>query len=600
MLRQMNVGNFRSLVECSISFEDSYTCLVGANDAGKSNVVTAYKWLTDPYSLSDGGRLPSVDLSRTATDMTVRIMASIEADARVTDVPFRFPIVRDGQVHICRDFEFQGSQQESGQITLLDDFGAPTKLYVLAGTTPEGEWRELEESLVLLPKLVHIRPTDIGQTLPKQLTAERDLCQLKWPEVLDIEDLAWVNESLGQILVPEYGILPYQVVVTDTSPLMAVEDKYGYFVPLRKAGTGVLQLVYSLARMALARKQHALAGVFARPLLVVIDEPEQHLSSGLQKAYARFLRQLSQEHQIIVTSHAAPFLHPENAQANCLLIRDHRNGTAQVREDGVNAEIMRRVLGIGISDSLYLGNVTMVVEGDSDLHILQRVLKAVAKNDAAGFSYEDITFTLSPGGASKIPPFTGFIAQLGLPVLVMLDNDKAGKRAEQEITDSGSPVSVIKVPLERERTEAEIEDLLPEDLLISETIAYLTHYRSIELDAADFSNPQLAGGHIKSKKWGQRLSIVLTASKKLPKGKKVDDLIQKTEIVERVLDRLEPLSDRTVHAFLWEEVPMRVKEALHSANALRGRSLEAPTRPNSRAFSWIHPANLVDHLDHDV
>lgn len=71
MLRQMNVGNFRSLVECSISFEDSYTCLVGANDAGKSNVVTAYKWLTDPYSLSDDGRLPSVDLSRTATDITV-------------------------------------------------------------------------------------------------------------------------------------------------------------------------------------------------------------------------------------------------------------------------------------------------------------------------------------------------------------------------------------------------------------------------------------------------------------------------------------------------------------------------------------------------
>lgn len=562
--------------------------------------MTAYKWLTDPYSLSDHGRLPSVDLSRTATSGTVRIMASIEADASVKEVPFGFPIVRDGQVHICRDFEFQGSQQKNGQITLVDNFGAPTKLHVLVGSMPEGEWKELDESLGLLPRLIHIRPTDIGQTLPTQLTAESALAQLKWPAVLGSEDLMWVNESLQKIIVPENGKFSYRVIVTDTSPLMAVEDKYGYFVPLRKAGTGVLQLVYSLARMALARKQHELAGIFARPLLVVIDEPEQHLSSGLQKAYARFLRQLSQDHQIIVTSHAAPFLHPENAKANCLLVRDPRNGTAQVREDGVNTQIMRRVLGIDISDSMYLGNVTMVVEGDSDLLILQRVLKEVAKNDAVGFSYEDITFTLRPGGASKIPPFTGFVAQLGLPVLVMLDNDKEGIQAEQEIYDSVRPVAVMKVPLEGERKEAEIEDLLPENLLIAETIAYLKQYRGIELEPEQFTNHHLAGGYLQTKKWSQRLAEVLKSQHALPADKRVDDLISKKAIVERVLDQSEPLSSETVHEFLWKEVPMRIKEGLDKANILRGITLEAPTRPNSRAFSWIHPANLVDHLDHDL
>lgn len=527
-------------------------------------------------------------------------MASIEADARVKDVRFGFPIVRDGQVHIRRDFKFQGSQQGNGQITLAEDFGVPTKLHVLADSTPEGVWRELDGSLGLLPRVTHIRPTDIGQTLPVQLSAESHLCQLKWPKNLGPEDLAWVNESLQQILVPESGRVLYQVVVAPTSPLIAVEDKYGYFVPLRKAGTGLLQLVYSLVRMALARKQNALAGALARPLLVVIDEPEQHLSSGLQKAYARFLRQLSQEHQIMVTSHAAPFLHPESAKANCLLVRDPRNGTAQVREDGVNAEIMRRVLGIGISDSLYLGNVTMVVEGDSDLLILQRVLRAVAKSDAAGFSNEDITFTLCPGGASKIPPFTGFVAQLGLPVLVMLDNDKAGIQAEKEITDSGSPVVVMKVPLEGERTEAEIEDLLPEDLLIAETIAYLKRYRGIELAPEQFANHHLAGGYLQTKKWSQRLVEVLRSQHDLPADKRVDDLISKRAVIERVLDKLEPLSSETIHEFLWTEVPRRVKEGLDRANALRGITLEAPTRPNSRAFSWTHPANLVDHLDHDL
>jgi hypothetical protein len=600
MLRRMQVSNFRSLVQSQLLFEENYTCLVGANNVGKSNVITALKWLLSPQSLSSKG-LPNVDLSRTSTSRTVSICTSIDYDKGLSDIDFGFQIDHDGLVHIGRSYEFQGRDEGQNHV-LFTDYAKPSPLHVLTSSksgTPI--WRELDVALALLPDLVHIRPSDIGQQNGGLSQGEQDLRQLKWPEELDDSDKKWVNDSFNEIFgqtgFPKFPEFP--VVFDQASRLIAVWDEYLFPVPLRKAGTGIIQVVYSLASIALAKRRNKKLGQLARSLLICIDEPEQHLSSGAQKSYAQFLKKLSNELQVIVTTHSQHFLSKDKPGANCVLIRDQKNGTAQIKSEFATYEAIRTVLGIGIDDSLYLGNINVVVEGDCELFALRQVLRAgfeqgVHKNNP------DEVFIIPRCSASKIPPFVDFVAQLGLPVLVMLDNDREALEAEKVIRgqSKGQHIDILKIPLESGREEAEIEDLIPEDILIEIVTGYLEKHRGIHLTKDDFLEADKHNEWIKKKKWNQRLNEVLKFKNALPTGIKIDDLVQKNVIIREAMDRLGVLSKDTVHSFMWDTFPQKISEMLESFKKTN-MDLRYGIVMNTRGYSWAHPSNLVDHLDHD-
>lgn len=599
VLVEMNVSNFRSLVEARITFDANYTCVIGAHNAGKSNLIAAYKWLIYPSSLSAGGKLPSVDLSRTATSRTVTLSATLTL-AKGAEPDFGFPIIYEGHVHVRRDYVFEGIELPNGQMELKSDSAAPTPVHVLRpvmGAQPE--WYRLDAAQALLPRLIHIRPSDIGQSPPGLTLAEGDLLALKWPAELADADLKWVNDSIGSILPPEPGKMPNQVVVDPGSSVMAVWDEYGYPVPLRKAGTGIRQLVYSLAVIALARRRKQKFDALQPPPLIAIDEPEQHLSSGIQKAYAAFLRCLASEHQIVVTSHSGAFLDLRRPSSTCLLVRDHRNGTAQVQEPAATPEIIRRVLGISIDDSLYLGTVTVVVEGESDALLLANVLRARAATGLAGPRSDEVTI-VQRGGASKVPAFASLVQQLGLPLLVVLDNDRDGRQAEAIIRMEpwGSCGQVLLLPTPNPEAETEIEDLLPRRTLITAVCQYVREHYSTELVEADFDAAQADKPWLRGKKWGQYLAEVLRKKGLLSAGQHVDDYIQKTAVIQTVLDSIGQLSADNVHPFLWDGIP-KALDALIGDFAKQGRPVEGGVVVNTRAYSWVHPANLGSGLDHD-
>ena len=48
---EVHIENFRSCIDTRLSLSD-FTPLVGYNNAGKSNILSAIKWLLKPYALS--------------------------------------------------------------------------------------------------------------------------------------------------------------------------------------------------------------------------------------------------------------------------------------------------------------------------------------------------------------------------------------------------------------------------------------------------------------------------------------------------------------------------------------------------------------------
>jgi putative ATP-dependent endonuclease of OLD family len=47
-LKELNLRNFRSFSDCSVTFKPDLTILVGENNSGKSNTIDAIRLLTPP------------------------------------------------------------------------------------------------------------------------------------------------------------------------------------------------------------------------------------------------------------------------------------------------------------------------------------------------------------------------------------------------------------------------------------------------------------------------------------------------------------------------------------------------------------------------
>lgn len=600
-IKELQIINFRSFVKGRILFNNSYTCLVGSNDVGKSNVLTAYKWLYSPFDFEDHGRLPEVDLPRRATSLTSSIVALVNV---AEPIDFGFPTENDGIVAIERYFQFSGRRDENGSLVGISSYGISSDLLVLNAATHV--WQKLPESIALLPRLCHIRPSDIGQIASHPLLEDQAFLQkeLKWPSKLGGEDEEWVNQALARIFPQTDWHTPYKISIHPDKRIIAVWDRNGYVVPLRKAGNGIRQIIYSLVSIALAKHEYQKTqSIYSTPIVIAIDEPEQFLSSGLQKTYARFLQELSSDYQIIVTSHSAHFLDSFNLESAALLIRDEDNGTAQVIPEEASPEVIRQVLGISISDSLVLGKVTIVVEGESEMLILKQVFRDLWHGgNKSEINPDDITF-VSRNGASNIPLFVTLVAQLGLPVLVLLDNDREGTKAEGDILKRryGPLVTILKVPLEDGKDEAEIEDLLPENLLREAVIEYIAKHRDVLLMDSDFDLINQAPYPVELKKYSDRLTYVLKARSLLQSGVKLDDYISKVAVVAEVLEKLKSANETKIHEFLSEEVPRVITNMVKDFEALNtpGWSADPPVKVNTRGFQWPHQANLANHLDHD-
>lgn len=125
---------------------------------------------------------------------------------------------------------------------------------------------------------------------------------------------------------------------------------------------------------------------------------------------------------------------------------------------------LQGALGYEISQSLFVGKNTLLVEGPSDILYLQALSDALRRRQRQGL---DARWTVCPaGGIDKIRPFVALFAGNALNIAVLADQAKGDrKKAEEmkrsEILKAGHFFTMADF-LERE--EADTEDLFEPDV----------------------------------------------------------------------------------------------------------------------------------------
>ena len=220
------------------------------------------------------------------------------------------------------------------------------------------------------------------------------------------------------------------------------------------------------------------AGGNADGAILLLDEPGLYLHAASQGDLLKYLRE-DLKNQIIYTTHS-PFMVPSDAINLVRTVSISQEGGTTVTNDpsGDSRTLfpLQAALGYHASQTLFIGQENLVVEGVTDFWILSAVnehLRAVGGKTLP----EDLIITPA-AGAQRVTYMVALLASQRLDVLVLLDSEKAGLEAKAELLSNklirdNNVVFVSEAFSSAASVEADIEDLL--DAGVYETLVRETY-----------------------------------------------------------------------------------------------------------------------------
>ncbi|MGP3779872.1 MULTISPECIES: ATP-dependent nuclease [Halanaerobium] len=252
-------------------------------------------------------------------------------------------------------------------------------------------------------------------------------------------------------------------IKNDNTYSIDVIDSYGNSNLLSNKSSGLQQLVYLglvFSFNLLKKPENIILG---------IEEPESNLHTSLQKRLFKRIREISEAYsiQIFLTTHSPIFIDKFNHKSVHHVKRNNKMHTKVLKESYRNNWFdIRKDLGLGVNDSLFVGEFNLLVEGPTEKIIFPKIIKILHDKDLISFSEEDINL-LSAQGASNLHYFSKLISQMELPTIVLVDKDQEGNNAKDKIEEDNFFNKLRVISLDKEEyEECEIEDLISDDILL--------------------------------------------------------------------------------------------------------------------------------------
>lgn len=156
--------------------------------------------------------------------------------------------------------------------------------------------------------------------------------------------------------------------------------------------------------------------------ILLLDEPGLNLHAMAQRNLLNFLEELSENYQIIYTTHS-PFMIDSNHLDRVYTIYETKEGS--IISDSVNQKDantlfpLQAALGYSIAQNLFINENNLVVEGISDLVYLNYMSLILKENGKQGLN-DDIVI-VPVGGADKVSAFISLMRGNKLNMVCLLD-----------------------------------------------------------------------------------------------------------------------------------------------------------------------------------
>ena len=281
-------------------------------------------------------------------------------------------------------------------------------------------------------------------------------------------------------------------------------DLYGGMtVPFSERSAGFIWFFSFIVKFAQVSKDGG-------PLIILLDEPGLTLHGKAQGELLRYFdNEIVKSHQLLFTTHS-PFMVPVENLPSVRIVEDRvfspkpgkwaSEGT-KVRSDSLAVDRdtlfpLQGALGYEITQALFVGKNTLLVEGPGDILFLKALSSALVRKGHPGLGSE---WTLCPaGGLDKVQPFVSLFSSAKLNIAVLTDFAKSDKKKLENLKRSqillGDNVLTFASLLGVD--EADVEDVFTPELyarMLNEAFAVPTALQvtAASLNSADATTTRL-------------------------------------------------------------------------------------------------------------
>lgn len=322
-----------------------------------------------------------------------------------------------------------------------------------------------------------------GTTVEELLNAERRealkaTCEAASNEITEEIFQFWSQNNALEVVIEIDNAKPKDPAPFNTGLVADIRIKntnHKATLPLSERSAGFVWFFSFLAQFKQLKKTPGNANA-----IILLDEPGLTLHGKAQGDLLRYIvERLLPDHQVIFTTHS-PFMVPMDRLADVRIVEDviiEKPGKRpEVKGTKVRSDVLevsddtlfplQGALGYEVTQSLFIGVNTWLVEGPSDILYLQVLSQALRKRHREGL---DPKWTLCPsGGIDKIAPFVRLFGgnRINMAVLSDIangDKTKIENLKKANILKAGHFYTCADFTVQ---SEADVEDLFEADLFV--------------------------------------------------------------------------------------------------------------------------------------
>ncbi|WP_228147447.1 ATP-dependent nuclease [Acinetobacter sp. ANC 3813] len=384
-LVKFDIQNFRNITnDNEINFKN-YSVLVGRNNEGKTTVLIALRLAMDTLKLHSLQKPKRTILfrSRNGYDWERDFPISLQKRSRGnknTIFKLYFKLTEDEQI----EFRKETGSRNNGDLCIQITFDPDKKFEFLipkkGSTALSNKSNQIAEYIARKIQFTYIPAVRTEQEAINVINEmiEEELAELEndptyqdaMQVILNLQQpvLDNVAHSIQRSLhkfLPNINNVELSILESNRrinlrkDYLIEIDD--GDLTDIKFKGDGVK----SLTAIGLLKDRNKIINGAS---IIAIEEPESHLHPSAMHELKQAIQKLSEDSQVVVSTHNPIFVDRETLANNLLVSNNKVKAVRKISE-------IRTCLGIRTSDNLIHSNKVILVEGESDKKIITKVIQ---------------------------------------------------------------------------------------------------------------------------------------------------------------------------------------------------------------------------------
>lgn len=464
LIDHLSISNYRSLADINVELP-GFMILVGRNNAGKSNILSAINLLlegsTRDLSLEDFhctslGVSNQITIEAHIKGVTAflplcaeqhrsKIQACIEEDSiRIRRIANREPFGL-GKLEI-----WQPEKGEFGTPTGLDSAFKqflPEVIYIEAFKDPSAE-AQSSKTTTVLSKILKQIVEQVGEKINAEVQEALSLAQKKFNVIeMDGKNVderpdelkrvqQRINNHVREIFTNSEARLVFKLPDLDammaTATVELRDHQNGPWTSPAFKGQGFQRALYVALLEALADELRHGGGEERpnRPFILLFEEPEIFLHPSLQREIGDILETISKTNQVVIVTHSPLLVTPHRID-EVLIVKQQVIEPQGVKSICVRPKVdelpdaedkqLASLLRFANSAEFLFADFVVVVEGPSDRELLNASWTRVKKEISPENNYA--LAVLDAGSKAVVPVWVRHLKAIGLETVGLVDMD---------------------------------------------------------------------------------------------------------------------------------------------------------------------------------